>query len=141
MPVAADHDLVLAKVSTIRKCVTTIRSLRAPDAPDREAWIVQDVTVLNLQRAAQACLDLANHLIAANRWELPRSARHAFQVLADNGVVDSATLRVMTGVMGFRNIAVHDYATLDPSVVDGIATSHLGDLETFADTVVAKVFG
>jgi uncharacterized protein YutE (UPF0331/DUF86 family) len=141
MPFEADHDLVLAKVSTVRTCVATIRGLRAADAPAREAWIVQDVTVLNLQRAAQACLDLANHLIAANRWELPRSARHAFQVLGRNGVVDRALLEVMVGVIGFRNIAVHDYATLNPAVVEAIAGRHLGDLETFADRVVARVFG
>jgi len=141
MPLAADHDLVLAKVSTIRKCVATIRALRAADAPTREAWILQDVTVLNLQRTAQACLDLGNHLIAANRWELPRSARHAFQVLAENGVVDRTLLQVMVGVMGFRNIAVHDYATLDPAVVEAIASGHLGDLEAFADVVVGRVFG
>ncbi len=141
MQVAADRDLVLAKVSTIRKCAATIRAVRAPDAPSREAWLVQDVTVLNLQRAAQACLDLANHLIAANRWELPRSARHAFQVLAENGFVDRAMLEVMAGVMGFRNIAVHDDVALDPAIVEAIASGHLGDLEAFADVVVARVFG
>lgn len=141
MPIAADSDLVLAKVSTLRKCVATIRMLRAPDAPPRESWLVQDVTVLNLQRAAQSCLDLAHHLIAANRWELPRSARHAFEVLAHNGVVERDLLRVMTGVIGFRNIAVHDYATLDPDIVEAIASTHLGDLETFVDVVIAKVLG
>jgi len=78
----ADTDIVLAKVSTVRKCLATIRRLRATDEPRLEKWIVQDVVVLNLQRAAQACLDLANHLITANEWELPRSTRHAWRFSA-----------------------------------------------------------
>ena len=136
MPFRADTDIVLAKASSIRKCLATIRRLKAPDAPQLEASIVQDVVVLNLQRAAQACLDLANHLITANSWELPRSARHSFEILREAGVIPLELARVMAGVMGFRNIAVHDYATLDPTVVEAIVAKHLADLEHFVDAVL-----
>jgi len=99
--------------------------------------MVLDLTVLNLQRAAQACLDIATHLITANRWELPRSARHAFEVLREHQVVDLPLADVMARVMGFRNIAVHDYAHLSSDVVEGIARDRLPDLERFADTAAA----
>jgi uncharacterized protein YutE (UPF0331/DUF86 family) len=137
MPYQADPDIVLAKASTVRKCLATIRRLEAPAAPRLEEWMVQDITVLNLQRAAQACLDLANHLITANSWELPRSARHAVEILHLSGAISAEQARVMAGVMGFRNIAVHDYATLDPAVVEAIVAKHLEDLEGFVDTILA----
>ena len=136
MPFTADPDIVLAKASTVRKCLATIRRLKAPDAPRLEAWIVQDVAVLNLQRAAQACLDLANHLITANSWELPSSARGAIEILRDAGAISEEQARIMTGVIGFRNIAVHNYAALDPAIVDAIVAKHLGDLERFVDTIL-----
>lgn len=132
----ADRDIVLAKASTVRKCLATIRRLKAADAPRLEAWIVQDVVVLNLQRAAQASLDLANHLITANSWELPRSARHSVEILRDASVIPREQSQVMVGVMGFRNIAVHDYAALDPAIVDAIVAKHLGDLERFVDAIL-----
>ena len=132
----ADRDIVLAKASTVRKCLATIRRLKAADAPRLEAWIVQDVVVLNLQRAAQACLDLANHLITANSWELPRSARHSVEILRDASVIPREQSQVMVGVMGFRNIAVHNYAALDPAIVDAIVAKHLGDLERFVDAIL-----
>jgi uncharacterized protein YutE (UPF0331/DUF86 family) len=132
----ADRDIVLAKASTVRKCLATIRRLKAADAPRLEAWIVQDVVVLNLQRAAQACLDLANHLITANSWELPRSARHSVEILRDASVIPREQSQVMVGVMGFRNIAVHDYAALDPAIVDALVAKHLGDLERFVDAIL-----
>ncbi len=133
----ADTDIVLAKVSTARKCLATIRRLKAADAPKLEGWIVQDVVVLNLQRAAQACLDLANHLITANSWELPRSARHAVEILHEAGVISRDQARIMGSVMGFRNVAVHDYTALDPAIVDAIVAKHLNDLENFLDAVLA----
>jgi uncharacterized protein YutE (UPF0331/DUF86 family) len=43
----------------------------------------------------------------------------------------------MVGVMGFRNIAVHDYAALDPAIVDAIVAKHLGDLDLFVDAILS----
>ena len=136
MPYLADPDIVLAKASTVRKCLSTIRRLEAPAAPPLEEWMVQDIRVLNLQRAAQACLDLANHLITANSWELPRSARHAVEILRQSGAITAEQARVMAGVMGFRNIAVHDYSALDPAVVEALVAKHIGDIESFVDTIL-----
>jgi uncharacterized protein YutE (UPF0331/DUF86 family) len=136
MQPVADADVVLAKVSTVRKCVATIRELHDPGI-SLEAWMVMDLTVINLQRAAQACLDIANHVITANRWELPRSAGHAFEVLREHRVIVPELAHVMSRVMGFRNIAVHDYAHLSSDVVEGIARERLPDLERFADAAAA----
>lgn len=138
MSIRFDEDIVLAKVSTIRKRVGTIRSLADEiPGPDKE-WMRTDLTVLNLQRAIEAALDVANHLISANGWELPRDSRHCFRIVADQGVVSAASRSVLDGMVGFRNVAVHNYRELDPQVVRGIASDHLGDLETFASEVLKK---
>jgi uncharacterized protein YutE (UPF0331/DUF86 family) len=134
-----DRDLVLAKVSTIRKCVSTVRELRSGAPASYPAWVVQDVTVLNIQRAAQACLDLAAHVIAAHGWELPRSGRHAFEILAEHAVIDPRGKDAMAAVMGFRNVAVHQYADLDPAVVARIADTQLGDLEAIGAAILARL--
>jgi uncharacterized protein YutE (UPF0331/DUF86 family) len=139
VPPEADRDVVLAKVSTIRKCVGTIREVRAGAHGALAPWLVQDVTVLNLERAAQACIDMANHLISVNGWELPRSARHAFEVLAAQGIVEPALARTMGSIAGFRNVAVHAYTDLDPRVVEAIAEKHLPDLEVFADKILETI--
>lgn len=139
VPLRADRDVVLAKTSTIRKAVATIRDLRTLVPQPEKEWMRQDLAVLNLQRAAEACIDLANHLIAENGWELPRDARNAFEVLANRGVLPGDLLGVMRSVVGFRNVAVHDYTSLDPAVVQAIVQKNLGDLERFAATVAAEV--
>jgi uncharacterized protein YutE (UPF0331/DUF86 family) len=136
MSITFDEDVVMAKVSTIRKCVATIRSL-ADEIPEADKeWMRLDLTALNLQRAVEATLDLASHLISANGWELPRDSRHAFQVVAEHGIVSGTSRKVLDGMVGFRNIAVHNYRDLDPAIVRGIAAHRLGDLEAIAGEIL-----
>lgn len=135
MAFCADPDILLAKVSIIRKCVATIRRVQTHQPP-LEPWVAQDVTVLNLQRAVQASLDVANHLIAANGWELPASARQSFEIARLHGAVAEDLLPAMVGMAGFRNIAVHEYTALDGEMVAKIARERLGDLEAFANAML-----
>lgn len=40
--------------------------------------------------------------------------------------------------MGFRNVAVHAYETVDPRIVEAIATRHVHDLRRFASEIAAR---
>lgn len=42
-------------------------------------------------------------------------------------------------MVGFRNVAVHAYASLDPEIVRGIARDRLGDLEKLADDLLSRL--
>jgi uncharacterized protein YutE (UPF0331/DUF86 family) len=141
MSVRADEDIVLAKISAIRKCVAAIRSLpRDLPEPERE-WMRVDLTVLNLQRAVEASIDLASHLIAANGWELPRDAADGFRVLGSRGVAIPALTEALVKMVGFRNVAVHSYREIDPRIVNGIARERLDDFESFVKAVLLATKG
>ncbi len=133
-----DPDVVMAKASTARRCMETIRRVRAA-SPPLEEWMAEDLTVLNLQRAIQACLDLANHLIASNQWELPRSAANSMEILAGHGLLSPKLLSSAISMAGFRNIAVHDYAALDPAIIRAIVDKHLPDVDAFLATLIARL--
>lgn len=139
LSLAFDEDVVLAKVSNVRKTVAAIRLVNGPEHGAVSDWIRLDTTVLNLQRAVEALLDLANHLISANGWELPRDGRHAFGVLSEHGVITAPELALARAMVGFRYVAVHDYAALDPEIVRGIVRDRLGDLEALAGGILAKL--
>ena len=136
---AYDEDVVLAKASHVRRTVETIRSLSRPDNAGLKDWIRDDVTVLNLQRAVEALLDLASHLISANGWELPRDGRHAFAILRSHGLLTEPEQRLAGAMVGFRNVAVHDYAALDVEIVRGIARDRLGDLESLVSALLGRL--
>jgi uncharacterized protein YutE (UPF0331/DUF86 family) len=136
---AFNEDVVLAKASNVRKTVAAIRLVNGPENDTVSSWIRMDATVLNLQRAVEALLDLANHLISANGWELPRDDRHAFSILSEHGLLGGADLALARAMVGFRNVAVHDYAALDPEIVRGIVRDRLGDLERLVDGLLARL--
>ncbi len=96
---------------------------------------VQEIVVLNVERAAQAAIDLASHVLAANGWGLPDSLADNFTIIEKRGVIGSELARRMRAMVGFRNIAVHDYQSLDPAILKAILSKHLTDFEDFAAAV------
>jgi len=131
-----DRDLVLAKLETLERCLVRIESVRCN--PDLDALDRQDITVLNLQRAVQAMLDLAAHVVAREGLGMPDQLAASFELLKRAAIIDADLADRMRRMTGFRNIAVHEYRKLDGSVVDAIVRERLGDLRIFAKTIVER---
>jgi uncharacterized protein YutE (UPF0331/DUF86 family) len=89
-----------------------------------------------VQSAAQATIDLANHVIAANGWRVPANYGDAFKVLAEHEVIDDALAERLRALAGLRNLLVHHYDDIDDERVASEATRGLGDLDAYARAVV-----
>ena len=132
------QDVALAKLASIEKCLQRIRSVTGGDPESVENLDTEEIVVLNLQRAIQASIDLSAHLISGRGWGLPESLREHFRILADQGVISPATAERLQAMVGFRNIAVHEYHRLDRSILKAILRERLGDIEEFA--IASKKF-
>lgn len=60
-------------------------------------------------------------------------------MLAQNAVIDTELANRLRKMVGFRNIAVHNYQARDPRIIDQIVESRLEDLRTFAAAVTAPL--
>lgn len=58
--------------------------------------------------------------------------REAFILLEENNIIDSKMSKNMQGMVGFRNIAVHDYKEIDEEILKDVIENHLNDLLDFA---------
>lgn len=96
----------------------------------------QDAAILNIQRACQATLDIGQHLIRRERLGIPQSSRDVFALLADAGWIDSDLADVMQRMVGFRNIAVHNYQALQLPITVAIITTHLGDFLAYTRAII-----
>jgi uncharacterized protein YutE (UPF0331/DUF86 family) len=132
-----DRDFVLDKVATVDRCLARIAEVHGAD-PRRGLLPVdvEDLVVLNLQRATQSTIDLAMHVAATEGYGLPGDLAEGFTLLEKHGVIDADLAGRMRRMVGFRNIAVHQYEVLDPQVVEAIVSKHLGELRRFAARVV-----
>ncbi|HOI82645.1 MAG TPA: DUF86 domain-containing protein [Synergistales bacterium] len=133
-----DRDVVLAKVATIQKCLERTREVTSLDPASLDDINRQDIFVLNLQRAIQASIDLASHIVASEGLGLPETVRDNFVLLRDKNVIDPETALKMEKMTGFRNIAIHDYQALNLDILKSILTSNLKDLEDFYAAVLTR---
>lgn len=120
-------DVVINKIETIKRCIKRIEEEYANTPSNLENYTKQDSIILNLQRMCEATLDLGLHYIKIKKLEIPQTSKQIFEVLEKNGVIDKKTSVNMQGMVGFRNIAVHDYQSLNIEILQKIIEKHLGD--------------
>ena len=131
-------DVVLNKVASIERCLHRVGEEYAGQVEHLERDITrQDSIILNIQRACEASIDLAMHLVRRFALGVPGESRHAFDLLVDAGKLDAAMADALKRMVGFRNIAIHDYQRLNLAIVRSIIEHNLEDLRAFARHALA----
>lgn len=136
-----NRDAILAKISIIKNCLKRIKSTTKLDPDTLSEFDNQDVFVLNLQRAIQAAIDISHMIISAYGYHMPNSYKMTFTVLKENNRIDSETCELMQKMSSFRNIAVHNYQTLDLEILKSILTKNLSDFGKYYKQILNKLNG
>jgi len=131
-----DRDVVLAKVAAIKKGLRRIKEVTGLFPERLDDLDVQDIFVLNLQRAIQSAIDLAAHIVASEGLGISDTIRGHFVLLENAKVITKALSQKMQSMVGFRNIAIHDYENLDIEILKAILSKHLKDLEQFYTAIL-----
>ncbi len=130
-------DVVLNKVAIIERYIRRIHEEYQGNLLNLENYTKQDSIILNIQRSCEASIDLAMHLVATERLGIPQSSREAFDLLQHAGIIDEHLTRKLKAMVGFRNIAVHNYQTVDLGIVQGIIEKNLADLLRFGKLILS----
>jgi uncharacterized protein YutE (UPF0331/DUF86 family) len=132
-------DVALNKAEVIERCVRRVRAVHAGDPRNLTDDLTrQDSIILNLQRACEASIDLAMHLVRLDRLGIPQQSRDAFAMLAQAGALPADLAQTLQKMVGFRNVAVHDYASINLDIVGSIIARHLDDLLRFASIAARR---
>jgi len=132
-------DVLLNKAATIERCVARAREeYSAAGAGFALDFTRQDAAVLNIQRACEAALDMGQHIIRTRKLGLPQSARNVFDLLAQHGIIELPLAESLKKMVGFRNIAVHDYQALLLPILVAIITEHLDEFLRFVTAVLKQ---
>ena len=126
-------DVVLNKTAIIERSLERGRAEHAGDDANLfEHPTRQDSIVLNLQRATEAAIDLAMHVVREHRLGIPQDSREALELLRRSNRLDAPLATELQKKVGFRNVAVHQYQRLDLEIVRTIVRDRVADLRRFA---------
>jgi uncharacterized protein YutE (UPF0331/DUF86 family) len=135
-----DREVVEQKLESLRRCLRRIETKCPKDAATLAADIdLQDIISLNLSRAVQISVDIGAHLIAGMEVPPPDTMGQTFDLLAQEGVLNSELANSLKKAVGFRNIAVHSYESINWEIVHSIVKFHLKDFSEFARLVAMKL--
>ncbi len=136
------NDIVINKIQNIQRCV---RRAREEYQADREGFAAnytrQDAALLNVVRACETAIDLANYVIRARKLGIPVSSADSFKLLRTERIIDNRLAERMEKMVGFRNTVVHQYTKVDIRIVEAVIVTELNELLAFADKVREYIEG
>jgi uncharacterized protein YutE (UPF0331/DUF86 family) len=129
-------EILLNKKTTINRCIKRIRDDFQEDF--KSNYTKQDSVILNIERVCQAAIDMGNRVVRMRNLGLPQSNRDTFLKLEKEGIISSDLSKNLQAMAGFRNLAVHDYGSMNIDVIINIIENNLEDLVHFAELMVRQ---
>ncbi len=132
-------DVLMNKAAIIERCVARAIEEYQKD-PDSFAvnYTRQDAAILNIQRACEAALDMGQYLIRRDKLGIPQSARDVFTLLAENGWIEQSLADSLKRMVGFRNIAIHEYQNIQLPITIKIIEEHLDEFLQYSHAILTK---
>ena len=123
-------------LGNLKRYVASLQTLRAVP---REQFLASPDKIGNAKYhfviAIECCIDVANHIIASQRFRMPRDNADSFVVLAEEGVLPAESKSAFRAMARFRNRLVHLYWEIDDDRIWTYLGESLADFERFASAV------
>jgi len=131
-------NILLNKAQIIERCIRRIHEEVAA-CPEFNDFTHVDALILNLERACQATIDMAMHQVAKHHLGIPQGSAQAFEMLVSRGLLEEELSRAMRAMVGFRNVAIHEYQELNLDILKSIISTGLNDLVDFCRVMGIRI--
>ena len=131
-----NEAVLINKFESIQKCINRINEEYEGNPDNLDDYRRMDAIVLNLQRACEAATDMAMYIVSNRKLGVPQTKKEAFVKLEENNLIDKRVSKNMQNMIGFRNIAIHDYKKIDEKILQDAIENHLEDLTEFARIIL-----
>lgn len=119
-------DIIINKAATIERCLQRIKEDYVGSESEFETnFTKQDAIILNIQRACEAAIDMATHIIRLRSLGVPQTSRDVFVLLENAKIIPADLSKKLQTMVGFRNIAVHNYTKLNFNIIKSIIENEL----------------
>lgn len=131
------NDLIINKIQSIQRCVERARQEYQSDVAGFDTnYTIQDAALLNILRACEQAIDLANHIIKSHKMGVPSSSGESFELLERQKVITADLAERLRKMVKFRNMIIHRYQRMDLAIVRSVVVVGLDDLLQFGDEIL-----
>jgi len=85
-----------------------------------------------LQVAIECIIDIGNEIISSLQLQRPERYGDIPYILAEAKIIPKTFTETIASLIGFRNLLVHDYASINPNLVYEFLQPKLPDFENFS---------
>jgi len=129
-------DVILSNIVSLKRCVDRIRA-KTPLSKDIlfEDGDIQDIIVVNLERAIQLSVDIASFILSESDMQssTPMTMAESFRYLHQAGIIRKQTSEKLQKTIGFRNMT---HRSVDWDEVYSLITRHLKDFQEYAGEIM-----
>jgi len=123
-------EIILNKCAIIERCLKRINEEYTSD-PTLTNYTHLDAMTLNIERACQASIDTAMHIVSQKKLGIPQNSADAFSKLHKTGIISDSLVVSLRAMCGFRNVAIHEYQEMDVSVLKFVVTKGVNDFKEY----------
>ena len=91
-----------------------------------------------LQVSIECCLDIANHIISAERLRAPKDYADSFKIFEENEIIPADLGKQLQQMAKFRNRLVHLYGEIDDAYVFDFITGDVRDIQDYRSIILNR---
>jgi len=130
-------DVLISKAESIERCLQRINEDYLGYEHELETnFTRRDAIILNLQRACETSIGAAMRIVRIKNLGVPEGSREAFELLARHNIIPASLSESLKKMVGFRNIAIHDYQKINTEILKSILDNNLGEFKVFAKALL-----
>ena len=131
-----NEAVLINRYESIERCINRINEEYENNPENLEDYRKMDAIVLNLQRACEMATDVAMYIVSTRKLGIPQTKKEAFEKLNEKGLISNDMCAKMKGMVGFRNIAIHEYKEIDDGILKDVIENHLDDIKEFVREMI-----
>ena len=124
-----DEERILAKLDELEGYLTELHAIAPENLKEYRRIEKKRSCERLLQLCIECVIDMCRILVSGLRLGLPADENDLFEKLNKNGIVTPSVKRLLRQMRGFRNILLHEYASVDDELVFKYGKTRLGDFE------------
>jgi len=137
-----DKSLIMSKLSRLREYLRYLKELQAtPFQGFRADFRVRGAVERYLQVSIECIVDVGTEIISSLQLTRPERYRDIPYILAEAEIIPRDFAETMASMIGFRNLLVHDYATINLELVHEFLQTKLDDFDVFAKHILLWLQG